>query len=748
MKKSLMRLVSVFLATLLLTCGMTQIFPARALNEDFIMDGTTLVCYVGNGTTVVIPPELGVKKIGEGAFAGTDSEGNATANASITSVTVPEGVTEIGIGAFMCCSSLKTVILPLSLTKLCDGVFMECTALETIRIPETTTDIDDIVFYGCTSLTSVNIPQGLTYIPMGMFYSCQKLDNVVLPNSVTTIGTAAFAYCSSLKSIEIPQSVKSIGDSAFMFCETLNTVTVHDTLETVGAIAFYETAWLNNQPDGPVYIVHTFYCYKGETPDNLDLTLREGTYSISEGVFDLDNTLTKITIPDSVKIIAQYALMGCSCLTEISVNAANTVYASRDGVLFNRDVTELIQYPAARAGAYKVPDSVKSIASFAFLGSIITGVLLPVELREINECSFYYCAALTRISIPDSVTHIDNMAFAGCSSLDTIAFPQNLRYVGHGAFDQTVWFNNQPDGLVYINNIAYIYKGEAAENTTVTLKAGTTAITAFAFAGLVNITDIIIPDSVTIIGTNALLGTGWYDSQPEGLVYAGKFVIGYNGDNLVDVEPVIADGTVGIAEGAFTDSLNIVSLTVPDSVIYIGDSALQILYPSFTLKGNRGSYIETYAAENDIPFVYLDGCDHTPGEWAVVTAATCTMPGTKHIVCTKCGEELETDTIPTVPHDADPEWTIDVSSTFTVKGTKSHHCIACGTPLDVTELPLLGDSTGDGKINALDLLRLKLFLAGSMTPTFDQKASADMTGDGKVNALDLLRIKMKLSGKI
>lgn len=160
----------------------------------------TIVGYSGSNTVVTIPSEIDgipVKSVGNGAFS---PDNNST---KITSITIPNSVTSIGISAFQWCSDLTS-----------------------INIPQNVKSISRATFYGCSQLTSLTIPNGITSIEEGAFGECGSLTNIKIPDSVTYIGPVAFAYCRGLKSIDIPNSVKSIGWGAFEDCTNLTSVSI------------------------------------------------------------------------------------------------------------------------------------------------------------------------------------------------------------------------------------------------------------------------------------------------------------------------------------------------------------------------------------------------------------------------------------------------------------------------------------------------------------------------------------------
>ena len=209
-------------------------------------------------------------------------------------------------------------------------------------------------WYGIRSrVKSAVIADGVTSIGYKAFDDCTSLTSVTIPDSVTSIGEYAFYNCSSLTSVAIPDSVTSIGYEAFFNCTSLTSVTIPDSVTSIGADAFWGC-----------------------------------------------ESLTSVTIPGSVTSIGVGAFASCTSLTGIWVAEGSSHYSSdASGVLFNKDMTTLVQCPGAFA-AYTIPDSVTSIGGSAFRG----------------------CSSLTSVTIPDSVTSIGEWAFSGCDNLTDVYY--------------------------------------------------------------------------------------------------------------------------------------------------------------------------------------------------------------------------------------------------------------------------------------------------------------------------------------
>ena len=286
--------------------------------------------------------------------------------------TIPNTVTSIYEFAFAYCENLTSVTIPSSVTVIPKHAFFGCRGLKSISIPNSVTSIDEWAFSFC-GFTSVSIPNSITTISASTFQGCSNLASVIIPNSVISIGYNAFTLC-GLTSITIPNSVKSVDDYAFYGCTGLSTIIIPNSVTTMGNSVFYGCSGLKT-----------------------------------------------VTIGNSLAAIGDAVFVGCINLTTISVDTNNPNFCSDDGVLFDKNKTTLIRYPAGKQGSYTIPNSVNSIAKDAF-GSCkgLTSVTIPNSVTSIGRAAFGKCYGLTSLTIPISVTSIEDWAFSYCWSLTDV----------------------------------------------------------------------------------------------------------------------------------------------------------------------------------------------------------------------------------------------------------------------------------------------------------------------------------------
>ncbi|MDR0562755.1 MAG: leucine-rich repeat protein [Spirochaetaceae bacterium] len=285
---------------------------------------------------------------------------------------------------------------------------------------------------------------------------------------VASIGWAAFRGCATLISVSIPPSVKFIGDYAFSWCNSLTAIRIPPSVASIGKAAF-------------------FYCASLTA-----VTIPNSVSSIENVTFSGCASLTEITIPSSVARIGLYAFIDCPNLTSITVDKDNPNYASSNGVLFDKRIQKLIQYPAGKRGAYLIPPSVEEIAAYAFAYcSGLSAVTIPNSVKSIMYSAFSHCDSLTAVTIPGSVKEIGGYTFAGCGSLTSITVDKdNPNYASS-------------NGILFDKRIQKLIQYPAGKRGAYLIPSSVTSIEDAAFSGCGNLTSVIIPESVRSIREGA-----------------------------------------------------------------------------------------------------------------------------------------------------------------------------------------------------------------------------------------------------
>ena len=173
------------------------------------------------------------------------SENNCIIDNNLNSVIVgcktsiiPKDITNIGAGAFWGCYTLMDVVIPDNVTSIEKNAFFSCSNLQNITIPNTVTNIEDNAFAYCLNLESIIIPSGITSIGTDVFYNCDNLSKVTIAEGVTFIGEGMFCGCNNLIELEIASSVTNIKDGAFSGCSKLSSITIPEGVTSIGSDTF------------------------------------------------------------------------------------------------------------------------------------------------------------------------------------------------------------------------------------------------------------------------------------------------------------------------------------------------------------------------------------------------------------------------------------------------------------------------------------------------------------------------------
>lgn len=616
------RLLSILLAAaLLIGLVPTLLLPAAAAgytSGDFTYelndDGSAIITrYSGSAAALTIPSSLDghtVKQIGSYAFG---------KNTTLTSVSIPETVTELEYSAFTGCTSLTAVTIPSGLTSagsLSNGAFSGCSALTTVQFGSGLTSIPEALFEG-TGLKTVTLPESVTSIGMWAFADCAKLEQVSFPASLTSIDGCAFENCTALTAVTLPKRLTELGNDVFENCSALKSVWIPKSLTNI-----------NGFGDG---------CFAGCTALT-DITFETGITKIADHQFD-GSPIKSITIPGTVTTIGSSAFSGCANLTAIDLPTS---------------VTQIDAYAFSSTGltAVTLPKHLRKLGLSAFSGcTALKSVFIPLSLQNTSN-PFRNCKALTDVTfedgrtelpdtlledsgirqftVPQTVTKIGDSAFAGCTQLTAITLPAGLRELGSGAFSGCTALT----GVALPDSLTALGYGAFANCTALTAAEFPAGITPASwrnssdmlrnctslrsvklpktvpslgddfFAGCTALEQIVLPDSVTEIGSNLFNGcTALTDvtlSTNLQAIPANTFY------GCASLQKLVAPYAVTkIGKTAFANCTSLTSLTLLRNVTEAASDALS--YPEqVTVYGVKGTYAETYAASVGASFAAID----------------------------------------------------------------------------------------------------------------------------------------------
>jgi uncharacterized repeat protein (TIGR02543 family) len=514
---------------------------------------------------------------------------------SMSSITLPEGVTSIGISAFQG-TQISAIEIPASVTSIGNQAFQYLDSLETVTFHESSNleTIGNYAFQGASSLSSIRIPA-----------------------SVTSIGEGAFDNSNSLTSVTFatPSSLETIGLSAFQFAP-LNRITIPASVEVIGNSAFRGTGISRATFAGPRTESLTIGDYAFSNSQNLSsILIPASVTSIGEGAFEYSNSLVSVTfaspstlesigeyafrstelvvidIPASVTSIGDGAFHDTYSMTQFSVSGDSTNFKAVDEVLFTHDSSTLVAYPAAKSDvSYEIPNDTTTILDGAFLaafdlgsftvepgGSTVFVAVNGVLFTDDQSTLVAYPAAKSVVSyqIPEIVTAISPYAFT-YAQLATITFHPSSDLVTIGKYS----FSGASFTTIQIPaNVTELGEGVFANSnllTSVTFATPSSLLTirSDAFSGS-SLATITIPASVTLIGDNAFAGTS-LSTNPFTSASALETIGNYAFSNAVKLTSVtIPDSVTSIGEGAFdyATSLASVTFTAQSSLAAIGDYA-------------------------------------------------------------------------------------------------------------------------------------------------------------------------------
>ena len=423
-----------------------------------------------------------------------------------------------------------------------------------------------------------SVINGLTVTAIGdyAFEGNNSLTNVTIPGSVLNIGYSAFEECYGLSNVTISVGVSNISNYAFANCNSMTSIAIPNTVGSIGYGAFEDTG------------------------------------------------MTNVTIPASTTFIDTYAFGDCYSLTNITVDPSNPAYSSLAGVLFDKNRTTLIQYPAGKVGNYTVPGSVITIGTAAFEDCYnLSNVTMSAGVSNISDYAFDYCegmasvtipntvvsigygafevTGLTNVTIPASTTFIDKEAFIDCYSLTNITVdPSNPAYSSLAGvlFDKgqtsliqypigKVGSYTIPSSVTNIADYAFVDCSSSLSNVTISSHVVTIGNSAFADCRL--LTNVFIPASVTSIGSYAFgnllnLNSFTVDSNNPAYSSLAGVLFDKNQQTLIQCPSgkvgsyTVPNSVASIAFEAFNNCTNLTSLTVPASVTSIGQYAFEYCY--------------------------------------------------------------------------------------------------------------------------------------------------------------------------
>lgn len=274
--------------------------------------------------------------------------------------------------------------------------------------------------------------------------------------------------------------------------------------------------------------------------------------------------ITSIRIPATLTNIApggsESPFVYCFGLTEFDVDERNPAYSSAEGILFDRSGSTLLFYPPGKAGAYAIPGAVTAIARGAFYKCPeLTGLTIHNNVTNIGDFAFCHCSALSSLTIGTGLTSLRPGVFQGCHSLSRLTFPESITSIGEAAFADCSALN-----IVTIGNGVIDIQGSAFSRcyalTNVTISSAVTNVAATAFSECPLISINVHTNNNAYRSVAGVL----FDKSQSTLVLCPRAKVGTY---------LVPNGVTRIGWGAFQSCWGLTNITLPQTLVDIGDYA-------------------------------------------------------------------------------------------------------------------------------------------------------------------------------
>ena len=356
----------------------------------------------------------------------------------ITRIVVMEGVTGIGEKAFFTGPyqiKPEEILLPQSLRRIGNFAFT-LSVYGSLTLPEGLQEIGEDAFEGCQITGELRIPGTVQRIGSCAFLDCAELESLVLAEGVKEIGSQAFARCGSLREVHIPASVTSIGYRAFgVGLNSLTDVYYGGSLAEWEQLAAEEAVMPSARvhcADGDI-VPHT----ADRCGDDLIWSLDDNGVLLISGSgdmwdYELENPpwweereqIRELQILPGVTGIGYHALVGCSNLERVSIPEG---------------VTRIGQSAFSSCKALQelnLPESLRTIEACAFIGSGLVNVRIPEGVARMDRAVFYDCKKLKSVYLPGSIESVGESAFSGCEALVSVNLGEGVSVLEYHAFFQ------------------------------------------------------------------------------------------------------------------------------------------------------------------------------------------------------------------------------------------------------------------------------------------------------------------------
>ena len=624
--------------SLLLALGLS-LLVGKSFAISFKVDG---ISYVANADTAIIKGYSEIPENGELTLASTISYGGKDYR-----------VTTIQGSAFLSCTDIKKLIVPANIKYIQSGAFENCVNMDKLVLEEgeerlnaesdafKNCGIEEVVigrdlknsifrrnivltkvvfgnkiknipyeaFYGCSNLSSVDLSK-VESIGNGAFAST-KLENVEIPAQLSYLGTSVFSDCTSLTRVSIKANITSIPDGCFQGCSSLSSVEYPATVTLIGENAFSGCGFTSFKMNENVTEIQRYAFYNCGNLEKIEWgNVSLIGYNAFEGC-----GFKELSLPNSLCNIYMNAFRGCKNLVKVDLSRTNV---TEIGCFANCCALKEVCFPKNLTG----------IGYECFKGcSSIVSLNLPSTLETLSGGDFQGMSSLAEIDLSDTkIKSLSYDCFKDCSSLQKIVFPPSLESLNSSAFENAIALKEVDLSHTNVHNIpGYCFAG-CSSLEQVSLTENTDTIEYQAFAGCSNLAIVKNTDNIKIVYDGAFAKTKLFDGVQNGPAMIGSVLYQYKG-TIGDKEYSVPENVTCIAAkalanqkiqsiklnkglryigtGTFDNCANLLSLTVPSSVEYIGSSTGCSSLSSLTLKeGDKNLELGAFS-DNKIKKIYM-----------------------------------------------------------------------------------------------------------------------------------------------
>ena len=368
---------------------------------------------------------------------------------------IPEGVTEIDVGAFNNAISIKKVVFPSSITEIPNELFKNNKSIKSLSITSSIVKIGKAAFQD-SALEEIEISR-VQYIEEDAFRQCESLKTVTIDN-VHSIGKGAFLNCKKLATLNI-SNVNQIGENAFAECKSIKELDLTKSVSIISKEAFYNCSGITKLMLGSGVEVIGEFSFSG-CSSLVDLTFEDGISKIEDAAFQGCKSLTKVVLPGTLTSVTAYAFEGCTSLVEFEIAESEMppVYGTLEGHLIKIDfssgslryvlaifapglIQETIELPGVdEIGIFAfrnitgfkhiiVNPETKVIGREAFFNSSLETIdFANVEI--VGDYAFGHCMKLKEFVVPETIKSLGNYVFQYCYNLDKLYLRSTLESVG------------------------------------------------------------------------------------------------------------------------------------------------------------------------------------------------------------------------------------------------------------------------------------------------------------------------------